>query len=237
MKRILMIIFRNIWYIPYMFIRLFWYCGHVDEYSEEKKFAVVRKIGSRIVKAGNVELEIHGTENIPAEGGLLICPNHQGMFDVVALVNSFTRPFGVVAKKELANVPLLKQVYILTKSFLIDREDLRQSLTVIQDVTKELKQNRCYLIFPEGTRSKKGNEMQEFKGGSFKAAQKARCSVLPVAIIDSYKVMDTNSVKRVHVQVHYLPPISFEEYNGMKTTELAELTQARIESVIKANVK
>ena len=42
-----------------------------------------------------------------------------------------------------------------TKSFPMDREDIRQSMQVILSVTKEVENGRNYLIFPEGTRSKK----------------------------------------------------------------------------------
>ena len=56
---------------------------------------------------------------------------------------------------------------------------------------KEVKNGRNYLIFAEGTRSKHGNHPQEFKGGSFKAAMKAKCPIVPVALIDTYKAFDT----------------------------------------------
>ena len=40
------------------------------------------------------------------------------------------------------------------KAFIIDREDLKQSMQVIVNVIREVKAGRNYLIFPEGTRSK-----------------------------------------------------------------------------------
>ena len=61
------------------------------------------------------------------------------------------------------------------KAFLIDREDIRQSMQVIINVTREVKNGRNYLIFPEGTRSKQGNHPQEFKGGALR--QQLRRSV------------------------------------------------------------
>lgn len=72
----------------------------------------------------------------------------------------------------MANVPLLKQTFKCMKVYMIDREDIRQSMQVIMDVTEEVKKGRNYLIFAEGTRSKMGNKLLEFKGGSFKAATK-----------------------------------------------------------------
>ena len=90
------------------------------------------------------------------------------------------------------------------KAYMIDREDIRQSMQVIMDVTEEVKKGRNYLIFAEGTRSKMGNKLLEFKGGSFKAATKAKCPIIPIALIDSFKPFDTNSTRPVTVQVHFL---------------------------------
>ena len=100
---------------------------------------------------------------------------------------------------------------------------------------EEVKNGRNYLIFPEGTRSKNGNRMGEFKSGSFKAATKAKCPIVPIAIIDSYLPFDRNSIDKVDVQIHILPPIPYEEYQGMKTTQIAQMVRSRIEKVITEN--
>ena len=144
-------------------------------------------------------------------------------------------PFSVVAKKEVGNVPFLKQVFSCMKAFLIDREDIKQSMQVIINVTKEVKAGRNYLIFAEGTRSKNGNHPQEFKGGSFKAAMKAKCPIVPVALIDSFKPFDTKTISQVTVQVHFLEPLYYEEYKNMKTTEIAEIVHDRIQKIIDEN--
>ena len=157
------------------------------------------------------------------------------MYDVLAIMAPCPVPFSVVAKKEVGEVPFLKQVFACMKAFLIDREDIRQSMQVIINVTREVKNGRNYLIFPEGTRSKQGNHPQEFKGGSFKAAIKAKCPIIPVALIDSYKSFDTGSAAPVTVQVHFLKPMEYEEYKDMKSTEIAAEVKRRIEETIKAN--
>ena len=167
----------------------------------------------------------------------MLFPNHQGMYDVLAIVASCPKPFSVVAKKEVGNVPFLKQVFACMRAFLIDRDDLRQSMQVIMDVTKEVQGGRNYLIFAEGTRSKEGNKVNEFKGGSFKAATKAKCPIIPVALIDAYKPFDTNSTAPVTVQVHFLPAIEYDEYKNMKTPEIAEMVKNQIQDTINAHIK
>lgn len=236
MKRILMMVFRNILLVPYMWIKLCYHASHVDKYTEEEHYKMLRYITYRANKGGNVIIDVHGQENIPRENGFMFFPNHQGMYDVLAIIDACPKPFSVVAKKEVANVPFLKQVFACMKAYMLDREDVRQAMEVIINVTKEVKKGRNYLIFAEGTRSKKGNQIQDFKGGSFKSATKARCPIVPVALIDSFKPFDTNSITPVTVQVHFLEPLLYEEYKDMKTNEIAETVKERIQNKINENI-
>ena len=162
-------------------------------------------------------------------------PNHQGMYDVLAIIDCCPIPFSVTYKIELKDIPFLKQIASCMKAFFIDRDDVRQSMKVILAIAEEIKKGRNYLIFPEGTRSKDGNNVGEFKGGSFKAATKTKCPIVPVALIDSFKPFDTNSIKPVDVQVHFLEPLYYEEYKDMNTNEIAAEVRRRIVEVIEKN--
>ena len=166
------------------------------------------------------------------EEPFILYPNHQGMFDVLAITGTCDHFFGVVNKKEVRNVLLLKQVFQITGSLSIDREDIRQSLQVINQVAERVKGGDNFLIFAEGTRSRRGNQMLEMKGGSFKSAYKAKCPVVPTALINSFVPFDSHTIKPVTVKVIYLDPIPYEEYKGMKTLELAAEVKKRIENAI-----
>ena len=232
MKRILLMVFRNLFFVPYGWFKLCWYASHAERYSEEQRYQLLKYVDNRAVKGGNLVIDGHGMENIPKENGFIFFPNHQGLFDVLAIIQVCPIPFSVVAKKELTNVPFLKQVFTCMKAFIMDREDIRQSMQVILNVTKEVRSGRNYLIFAEGTRSKNGNHPQEFKGGSFKAAMKARCPIVPVALIDTYKAFDTGSAAPLTVQVHFLKPMCYDEYKDMKSTEIAAEVRRRVEETI-----
>lgn len=235
MKRILLMVFRNILLVPIFWIKLCYHASHVDKYTEEEHFKLLKFIDHRANKGGNVKIDAYGLDNIPKEGGCILYPNHQGMYDTLAIMAVCPRPFSVVAKKELANIQFLKQVFACVKAYAIDREDVRQGLKVIMNVANDVKNGKMFIIFPEGTRSKNGNQVGEFKGGSFKAATKAKCPIVPVALIDSFKPFDTNSIKPVTVQVHFMKPLFYEDYKDMKTTEIAEVVQERIQKTINEN--
>lgn len=236
MKRILMMVLRNLYLVPYGWIRLCYRAAHVDKYTEEDMYAFLRWIDLHANRGGNVRIDVHGEENIPEENGFMFFPNHQGLYDVLAIIEACPKPFSVVAKKEIADIPFLKQVFACMKAYMLDRESVRQAMQVIINVAREVKDGRNYLIFAEGTRSKNGNHVGNFKGGSFKAATKAKCPIVPVALIDSFKPFDTNTIKPVTVQVHFLKPLYYEDYKNMKTTEIAAIVQERVQKTIDANI-
>ena len=191
MKRIILMVLKNLLFVPYGWFKLCYTASHVDKYTEEERYQVLKMIDRRANWGGRITIDAHGVENIPEKDGFMFFPNHQGLY-----------------------------------------EDIRQGLKVIQQVADEVKKGRNYLIFAEGTRSKMQNKLQEFKGGSFKSAVKAQCPIVPVALIDSYKSFDTNSIEKLTVQVHFLKPIPYEEYQGMKTTQIAAMVKERIEDTI-----
>lgn len=236
MNRLAMVVLKNIALVPGAWIKLCHYAKHTDEYSYEEKYNHIRYILKHVCKSGNIDLQVTGLENIPSEDGFLLCGNHQGLFDIIAVVDSFERPLAAVLKKELYEIPFLKQIVECTHSYPMDREDVRQSMKVIQSVTKELMDGRTILIFPEGTRSKNGNEMLEFHAGTFKCATKSKAPIVPFALINSYKVLDQDGCDPLVVQLHYLEPIYYEEYKDMKTNEIAEMVHDRIEATIKSSL-
>lgn len=235
MNRIVTMVLKNFPIVPGAWQKLCRYAKHPEKYSEEEMYRHIQYILKRAVSGGNIDLQVSGTENIPKEGGFMLYANHQGMFDVLAVAATCDIPVGAVLKKELYDIPFLHQVAICTKSFPMDREDVRQSLTVIQSVIREVKAGRNYLIFPEGTRSRNGNQMGQFHSGSFRCATKSKCPIVPVALVDSFKVLDQKGSKPVTVQIHYLKPICWEEYGNLKTTELAALVKERIAQAIQAH--
>ena len=114
-------VIRNILLVPFMWCKLCYYAAHVDKYPEITRYKLLKYIVKRANKGGNVTIEAYGKENIPKEGGFMFFPNHQGLYDVLAIVDACPRPFSVVAKKEVANVPLLKQTFKCMKAYMIKR--------------------------------------------------------------------------------------------------------------------
>ncbi len=233
MERIILMIIKRIFIAPYWLYLICKY-GNTEKYSEEERYRVLSNIVKKVNRAGNIKIISDGEENLPKENGYVLFPNHQGLFDALVLLETNKQPITFVMKKEIENQWFIKKIIKLLQAQIIDRDDIRQSMGVINAMTKEVKEGRNYVIFAEGTRSRKGNELLDFKGGSFKSAVNAKCPIIPVAIMDSYKVFDSKSIKKATVRMAYLKPIYPEEYNKMKTTEIACIVKERIGEYIRS---
>ncbi len=234
MERIILMVLRLLYKVPGWWIKVCRYGKdeNFEKYDEEQRYALLREVTTRANRAGRVTVECYGRENLPKENGYILFPNHQGLFDTLLFFETHGRFLSFVMKKEVANALLVKQIGRMVRAKAMDRSDVRQSMTVIKEVSEEVKKGRNYIIFPEGTRSREGNKLLNFKGGAFKSAVYAKCPIVPVAVIDSYKAFDIHSIKKMTAQIHYLEPLTYEQYKGMKTVEIAAIVKSRIEAEI-----
>lgn len=231
MKRILLMFLRSFFSLPYYLFQVY-RLAHVEKYDNVTRYAFLHKMVPVVNRRGKIKVECYGVENLPKEGGYVMFPNHQGMFDAMAVIQTHERPIVTVMKKEVKDVFLLKKIIQMLQSEIIDREDIRQSMTVINNMARRVKEGEIFIIFAEGTRSRQQNKIGEFKAGSFKSAYYAKCPIVPVALIDCYKPFDTGTISPVSTQIHYLEPIEYEEYKNLKTTEVAKLVMDRIRATI-----
>mgnify|MGYP000597497791 CR=1 FL=1 len=101
------------------------------------------------MEASGIDFEVAGADNIPLKGGFVLYPNHQSFLDIPAVVLGCPRPIAAVMKKELASMPVVKQLAAATGSHCLDREDDKQAIKVIRDVSAEVKAGRGTWSFPK----------------------------------------------------------------------------------------
>ena len=53
--------------------------------------------------------------------------------------------------------------------------------------------------------------------------------IVPVVLVDTYKAFNSWQLSPVAAQVHFLPPIYYDEFKDMKTVQIAALVQERIQ--------
>ena len=69
MKRILLMVIRNLFLVPWMWCRLCYHAAHTEKYSLEEHFRMLRFIVKRANKGGNVIVKSYGAENLPEKDG------------------------------------------------------------------------------------------------------------------------------------------------------------------------
>ena len=229
MLRFYYVIVMRIFSIMYFVPKMAYYAKHPEKYSEEDKYALALKIIGKVRKTSRVTTEYFGQERLPTDSGYMMFANHQGKYDALGILEGHSKPCSALMDKKRSQMFISKQFIDLLGGQRIDRNSPRQQINVINNMAKEVSEGRNYLVFPEGGYGKKtDNSLADFKYGCFVSAIKAKCPVVPVAIVDSYKPFGENSLKKVKTKVIYLTPIYFEEYDGMKPKELCALVRSRI---------
>lgn len=202
---------------------------HEDKFSVEQRYECAMKMVRHMAKRAKTKTDTFGRENLPKDGGYILFSNHQGKYDALGIMISHIKPLSMLWEERSADRLMARQVRDLAKGKTIRLDDYREQIHVLNDIAKEVAAGRRFLIFPEGGYKDNRNYLQEFKSGCFMAAIKSKQPVIPVAIYDSWRSMDTARPGRVTTQVHYLKPILYEEYSKLKKKELCELVRDRIE--------
>lgn len=230
MFRFLYVILINFFREPYIISKMRYEADHPEKYSREKRYELA-KICVRMVKnTGLVRTKTFGLENLPKEGGYMLYPNHQGKYDALGIIHTHKKPCSLVMDKAKSYTILVREVVDLLEGKRLDKRDVRQAMGIINEVSEEVKNGRVFILFPEGGyQFNNRNTLGEFKPGCFKIALKSHAPIVPVALVDSYKVFNSYWVLPVTTQVHYLKPMYYEEYKDMKTNQIAEIVKARIQ--------
>lgn len=199
-----------------------------EKYTVEERFDMACSIMSYLKKRAKTTTHVYGKENIPKDSNFLLIPNHQGKYDALGILLSVGQPCSVLWSKVQAKRLVGRQVCGLVDAVVIDLEDNESVVNSIKEIVKRAKNNESFIIFPEGGYEDNKNELQEFKTGCFACCLRSKVPIVPVVLYDSYKSMNSNTFEKVTTQVHYLPPVYYEEYGSMKKQEIADLVKGRI---------
>ncbi len=216
----------------YMIPKMAYKARHSEKYTEEECYAYAKLAIRRMMKSGRIKTKIYGTENLPEEGGYMMFPNHQGKYDALGIMYAHEKPCSIVIDDAKSHGILVKQFIDLIHGKRMVKDDLKQSVGIIRELSEETKKGRKFIIFPEGGYFHNHNTLGEFKPGCFKSAMKAKVPIVPVALIDSYKVFEEWTLKKVETQVRFLKAIPYEEYKGLTTVEIADIVKQMISNEI-----
>jgi 1-acyl-sn-glycerol-3-phosphate acyltransferase len=138
--------------------------------------------------AAGVKVQLQGMENIEPGTTYILAANHQGWFDIFAILAKIPVQFRWLAKEELFRIPLFGQAMRSIGCIPIDRADRRKALESLYTAAEQVRRGTSIVIFPEGTRSLDGM-LQNFKKGGILLAIRSQHPILPISISGSHKIL------------------------------------------------
>lgn len=218
------------YFVVHMLLKYRKYMNHPEKYNREDKYRLAQHIMDHMRRRGRTKTEVFGLDNLPKDTGYIIYPNHQGKYDALGIMLYHDEPMGVLMEKKQSEKIVAKQVIDLVEGKRLDFDDPRQQLRVLNEIGHEVAAGRKYLIFPEGKWGDNKNKLQKFNSGCFRCSIASKTPIVPCVLVDSYKALNGNSLKKCTTQIHYLTPITYEEYKDLKKTEISELVKTRIQT-------
>ena len=191
-------------------------------------YTVLERIGFRPFFSRLYRVELIGTENIPAEGGVILTPNHESMIDPWLLGLTTPRPIRFMAKAELWKIPGVRWVMEKFGTFPVergtgDRQAFGRAAQLLSD-------GNALGIFPQGT-CLPFRDRRWFRGAA-KLALATGTPIVPVCIVGSERALRPGKFKIGFPRVVVLvgEPIAVEQ--AKPTLAAAKELTARIEAAV-----
>jgi 1-acyl-sn-glycerol-3-phosphate acyltransferase len=190
--------------------------------------------GKVALLANRVQVSVEGLDHLRGKGPYIFMSNHQGSYDIFALLGHLPFQFKWLAKKELFSIPLLGWAMAAAGYISIDREGTRKTVEAMNDAARKIREGMSVVIFPEGSRSPDGS-IQPFKKGGFTLAIKSKVPIVPIAIHGSRDIMpkDRLTASSGEIRMRMAPPIETQVYS-MKDREFL---REKVNQVISDNVR
>lgn len=124
------------------------------------------------------KVKIIGLENLPKDGGAVICANHQSFNDVILLAIANKRQLYFMGKEELFKFKPIAFLFKKLGAFPVKRG--KGDVAAVENAKEVVKSGKLFMIFPEGTRT--NGEMIRAKSGAALIASSCESDIIPVAI-------------------------------------------------------
>ncbi len=154
---------------------------------------------------------------------VVVC-NHNSLADIPVTSPWIPGPNKTLAKKEMASVPLFGVIY-KAGSILVDRKNNQSKRDSLIQMQQVLEKGLHLCLFPEGTRNKTDQPLQQFYDGAFTTAIKAGKPIIPALIFNTGRILPhyINFWGRpCTIRLEFLEPI---ETKGLTLDDVAELKQ------------
>ena len=147
-----------------------------------------------------------GREHLPRTGPLLLASNHRSFMDPFVIGTLVKRPVYYMAKRELFEKRWQAWILNALGAFPVDRG--AGDGDAMATARKILERGDCVVVFPEGTRVRRG-PLSDPRRGVGRLALETGSPVAPVAVIGTEEVRRGWRIRPRKVRVRVGPPIGF----------------------------
>jgi 1-acyl-sn-glycerol-3-phosphate acyltransferase len=165
-----------------------------------------------------------GREHVPAQGPALIAPNHRSFLDPFVIGTCIRRPIYFMAKRELFKNRFVGWILNCLGAFPVKRGEADED--AMETARLLLERGEAVLIFPEGTRIRRGS-LGKPKRGVGRLALETGAPVVPVAVTGSEHVRRGLRIRPKKVRVRLGRPLTFPRVEKPSAHLASEVT-ARI---------
>ncbi|MBD3636231.1 MAG: 1-acyl-sn-glycerol-3-phosphate acyltransferase [Crocinitomicaceae bacterium] len=135
--------------------------------------------------------KIRVPENLP-NGPYVICSNHCSYLDIIQMYPILPHTkFMFIGKAELLRWPVLN-IFFKKVDIAVNREKRHSAMRSIFRAKKEIQNGWSIVIFPEGGIPPNNPKLNPFKSGAFKMAIEEQVPILPITLIDTWRLFETN---------------------------------------------
>jgi 1-acyl-sn-glycerol-3-phosphate acyltransferase len=176
-----------------------------------------------------MEVTVSGADGFDASEPHVFMCNHQSHMDIVALFQGLPLSPGLLAKRELRDVPLFGRAMDAGGHVFVDRQNREDAFRAIEKAAAQVAAGKSLVVFPEGTRSAPGT-VKRFKKGGFHLAKQARVPIVPVGIRGTAAVLPKHSrgLRPGAVSLHLGEPLRVDVIEQLEVDELVREVRVRI---------
>lgn len=140
----------------------------------------------------NGRMKTVNKEKLPKNDSFIVVCTHKSWIDVVCLgIALYPIPIHFMAKKELFNKVLIKNLLTKLNAFPVDRSNPGPS--VLKTPLQLLKKKQVVGIFPSGTRNSEGKAL---KNGAIHISSRASVPIIPAVYVGPHTIRDLLGRKR-----------------------------------------
>lgn len=198
---------------------------------------IIVKRSKKLLRTIHADVKIVNPNNVAPKANeptIIMC-NHTSLLDIPISYLAFpNHNIRMLAKKELAKIPIMGYVMKKLRYPFIDRKNRAQAMQDLKQLKELLDDGYLIWIAPEGTRSRDG-KLHPFKKGGFITAIQTGATIIPIGIRGAYNILPKHTFQasiNCNVEVHIGDSVDSKQYTLENKDELIDVVYREMKQLV-----